>query len=303
MKNHITVLRNEAVEALAIKPNSIIVDATVGSGGHTALILDALDADSTFVGIDADPHAIAEARARFTKTNATTHFQVGNFRHLDSILYALKIEAVNGIVADLGWRMEQFTAGGRGFSFQVDEPLTMTFGDPKSYAFTAQDIVNEWKEDDIRNVIRGYGEERFAGRIANAIVTARRESPIVTSGQLANIITDAVPGFYKRGKIHPATRTFQALRIAVNDEFEALETFIRTALSHLAPSGRLAIITFHSLEDRIVKHLFRSYAHDQFGTVLTKKPIAPTSEEINNNPRARSAKLRIFEKHAYQESQ
>ncbi len=302
MNTHITVLRNEAIEALAIKPGDTIVDATVGSGGHTAAILERLGEGGTYVGIDADVTAISNAEARFKNVPPKTNWCTGNFRNIDSILNALNIKHADGILADLGWRLEQFQGGGKGFSFQYDEPLTMTYGDSSTYPFNAQDIVNEWEEKDIYNVLTAYGEERFAYRIAKAILAEREEKPILTSGALTKIIEDAVPPFYRRGKIHPATRTFQALRVAVNDEFEALEVFLHAAFNRLSPGGRLAIISFHSLEDRIVKTIFRALAHDAHGYLVTKKPLAPTPEEIANNPRARSAKLRIIQKYEPQEN-
>ena len=293
---HKTVLLDEAVEALAIKNSSIVADATLGACGHASRITEKLGAHGTFIGIDADSVAIAEGKKLLEVDTCTKHLVVGNFRSIDSIFEQLHIPKADAIVADLGWRMEQFSGNGKGFSFNVDEDLLMTFGDPKDYAFTARDILNEWKEEDIKNVLKGYGEENFSGRIARAIVEARDVQPIQTTFELVKIIKDVVPGFYRRGRIHCATRTFQALRIAVNDEFDALEDFIKKSIALLSPSGRLAIISFHSTEDRIVKHLFRNYAHDQQGIVLTKKPITATREELLQNPRARSAKLRIFEK-------
>lgn len=296
MKTHITVLTEEAVEALAIKTSSIVVDATLGSAGHTSRILEKLGPDGTLVGIDADAEAIALAKAKLSQCTPHTHLVVGNFRNINSILEQLHITKADAILADLGWRMEQFSGNGRGFSFLVDEPLIMTFGNPDSYLFTASDVVNDWEEESIKNILKGYGEERFSGRIAYAIVEARKKKRIETTFELVEIIKNVVPAFYKTGKINPATRTFQALRIVVNDEFQTLETFIKEAITLLNPGGRLAIITFHSLEDRIVKHLFRTYAHDQVGVVLTKKPMTPTRDELLSNPRSRSAKLRIFEK-------
>ncbi len=296
MKTHITVLREEGVEALAIKSSSIIVDATLGAAGHASLITERLGKAGTFVGIDADATAVEEAKRTLSHAVSHTHLCIGNFRDINSILEHLHISKVDGILADLGWRMEQFSGNGKGFSFQVDEPLIMTFGNPESYTFTACDIVNDWDEDNIQSILKGYGEERFSGRIARAIVEARAVRRIETTFELVEIIKNVVPSFYKNGRLHPATRTFQALRIAVNDEFQTLESFIKNAISVLNPNGRLAIITFHSLEDRIVKHLFRNYAHDQIGYVLTKKPISPSRDELLENPRARSAKLRIFEK-------
>ncbi len=296
MKTHITVLTEEAVNALAIKHNAVVVDATLGSAGHARQIVSKLDTGGVFVGIDADQSAIDAAQDISGHKGVKTHLCAGNFRNIDSILDALLIQEVDGILADLGWRMEQFSGNGRGFSFQVDEPLIMTFGDPAQYPFVAHDIVNEWKEQDIANVLRAYGEEKFSGRIARVIVETREKQPIMTTFELVAAIEAAVPAFYRKGKIHPATRTFQALRIAVNDEFDALETFIRASILRLKQGGRLAIISFHSLEDRIVKHSFRAYAQDGGGTIITKKPITATREELQINPRARSAKLRVFEK-------
>ena len=297
MKTHITVLRDEAVDALAIKKDSVVVDATLGSCGHTKEILKQLGKKGVLIGIDADPLAIQEADAKTSPRNAKTHFCVGNFKDIDSILDSSGVAKVDAILADLGWRMEQFGGNGKGFSFQINEPLVMTFGDVAQYPFTARDIINEWKEEDIANVLKGYGEEKFARKIARAIVEERTIAPIETTEDLVSIIEQAVPSFYKHGRIHCATKTFQALRIAVNDEFDVLETFIHKAIARLKSGGRIAIITFHSTEDRIVKHVFRALAHDHIGTVITKRPINPSKEEIASNPRARSAKLRIFEKH------
>lgn len=297
MESHKTVLTDEAVQALAINDSSVVVDATLGSSGHAKRITEALGSRGVFVGIDADATAIAHGTEVLTETTCKLHLCTGNFRNIDSILKQLNIEKVDAILADLGWRMEQFSGNGKGFSFQVDEPLVMTFGDPKEYVFTAYDIVNDWDEENIVNILRGYGEERFSGRIARHIVEARERGPIKTTFELVEIIHRAVPQFYTRMRIHPATRTFQALRIAVNDEFGALEDLIKKSVALLAPKGRLAIITFHSTEDRIVKHFFKNLAHDHVGIALTKKPITAGDEELKDNPRARSAKLRIFEKY------
>jgi 16S rRNA (cytosine1402-N4)-methyltransferase len=181
----------------------------------------------------------------------------------------------------------------------VDEPLVMTFGDASEYPFTAHDIVNTWDEENIVTILQGYGEERYARRIAHGITEARSVKPILTTFELTAVIESSVPAHYRHGKLNPATRTFQALRIAVNDELGALEAFLTGALPLLKEGGRLAVITFHSLEDRIVKHRFRAFAHDLLGTLVTRKPILPTREELNSNKRARSAKLRIFEKHEH----
>lgn len=293
--SHITVLQHEAIEGLNINPSSTILDATLGSGGHARAILAQLGSEGVFVGLDADKTAI-DAFDAPKDAQATIYLQNRNFRDITSVLRELNIQNVSGVLADLGWRMEQFEGGGKGFSFRTDEPLLMTFGNPQDYSFTAKDIVNEWDEATIRNILKGYGEERFAGRIARHIVESRSVSPIETSGALARIIETAVPRFYRLGKIHPATRSFQALRIAVNDELETLESFIHESINCLQRDGRLAIITFHSIEDRIVKRTFKQLQTDEAGNVLTKKPIMAGVEELQLNPRARSAKLRIFQK-------
>jgi 16S rRNA (cytosine1402-N4)-methyltransferase len=296
MKEHITVLKEEAIEALAIKPNSYVVDATLGSLGHARAILDALKGTGIFIGIDADKTAVMHAESELQGEQTKVCTFTSNFRDIRDAIGACVDGGVDGILADLGWRMDQFGGNGRGFSFLVDEPLIMTFGDPHAYPFVAADILNTWEEDNIQTILRGYGEERFSGRIARHIIEARRKRKIETTFDLVKVIEAAVPSFYKQGKIHYATRTFQALRIAVNDEFGALEHFLRESIALLNPSGRVAVITFHSIEDRIVKHVFREYVHDHVGVLVTKKPIVPTRAEIEANKRARSAKLRVFEK-------
>lgn len=292
---HISVLKTEAVLGLALKPHSTVVDATLGGGGHSRLILDTLGAHGTLVGLDADGTAI-EALADLKDAKATVHLVVENFANLSEVLATITIETVDAVLADLGWRTDQFTDGKKGFSFSADEPLLMTFGDPSLYDFTAADIVNRWAEADIANVIYGYGEERYSRRIAALIVETRRKTPITTALQLATLIETAVPVSYRNGRTHAATKSFQGLRIAVNDEFAVLEKFLNSAWSHLNPGGRLAVISFHSLEDRIVKHTFKAFAHAGSGVLITKKPIVPTRDEIVANPRSRSAKLRIIEK-------
>lgn len=296
MSEHITVLQTEAISALNIQPASVIVDATFGGGGHSRVIASQLGVGGTLIGIDVDETAIAEAGEMFKETKATTHFLTGNFASLDQHLSQLGIATVDGIIADLGWRTEQFEASGKGFSFSSHEPLLMTLGDPEQYLFTAHDVVNSWAEEDIANVIYAYGEERSSRRIAKAIVNAREKQPINTAHELATIVAAALPRAAANRRIHPATKTFQALRIVVNDELKHLEQFLAVSLSCLNTGGRLAIITFHSLEDRMVKHTFRTYAHDHLAIPITKKPIIPSPEEQQQNRRARSAKLRVIEK-------
>ncbi len=292
---HITVLKEEAVAGLALTPHSTVVDATLGAGGHASLILETLDATGTFIGLDADETAV-DALASLHDAMATVHLVVQNFSKLEEVLSELQIDSVDAVLADLGWRTDQFTDGNKGFSFGADEPLYMTYGDPSQYAFTAADIVNSWDEENIATIIYSYGEERYSRHIAAKIIEVRKKTRITTALQLAEIVASAVPPGYRNGRINPATKTFQALRIAVNDEFGVLETFLSSAWSRLGTSGRLAVITFHSLEDRIVKHTFKEFAGNDQGILLTKKPIVPSREELQRNPRARSAKLRIIQK-------
>ncbi len=293
---HITVLKETAVETLALKPNSIVVDATYGAGGHAERIYSLLSNKGTYIGIDADKTALEQSSLSSMKDGPKVHLINDNFQNLSEIIGSLHIKQVDAILADLGWRTDQFTDGGKGFSFSADEPLLMTYGDPETYPFTAYDIVNSWDEENIADIIYGYAEERHSRRIAKAIVEARRRAKILTAADLAKVIEGSVPGFYKNGKINPATKTFQALRIAVNDELGTLERFISAALSLLAPGGRLAIITFHSLEDRVVKLRFRDAAKTDDFRLIIKKPLTATREELLENPRARSAKLRVIEK-------
>jgi 16S rRNA (cytosine1402-N4)-methyltransferase len=296
MEKHTTVLLREAVDALAITAGATVVDATLGSGGHAQEIVARLGVSGTYIGIDADQSAI-DAQRDVLKGTCHVNLKVGNFRDIDSILNTTEYGKPDSILADLGWRMEQFSGNGKGFSFQIDEPLIMTYGDASLYPFTAHDVVNEWEEEHIRTILEAYGEERYASRIVRGILQAREAGEIKTTFDLVKIIESSVPVHYKTGKINPATRTFQALRIAVNDELSALEEFMERSLTLLKDNGRLAIITFHSLEDRMVKHTFRAFERDQRGIVLTKKPITPNDDEIIRNKRARSAKLRVFEKH------
>jgi 16S rRNA (cytosine1402-N4)-methyltransferase len=290
---HITVLLEEAVDELALTPESVVVDATFGAGGHAHAIVKRLGPLGTYIGIDADETAFKDHS--FKDTKATVHLVNDNFKNITEILRSLHITHTDAVLADLGWRQDQFTDGGKGFSFMKDEPLQMTFGDPSTYDFTAYDIVNSWEESSIADIIFGYGEERASRRIAKAIVEHRKKSPIKTTMQLVACI-ESVVRRDKKSKINPATKTFQALRIAVNDELSVLETFLKESFTALSPGGRLAIISFHSLEDRVVKHCFRTLVTAELATAVTKKPTIPSESELANNPRARSAKLRVIEK-------
>ena len=292
---HITVLQQEAISALALQSASVVVDATLGAGGHAQEMLKVLGKDGIYIGFDADVKAITYAQ-KTLKGKATIKLVHENFANLDTVLTKEGIGTVDAVLADLGWRTDQFIEAGRGFSFNDEKGLAMTYGDAQDYSFTAYDIVNDWAEGDIANVLYAYGEEHYSRRIARAIVEAREKAPITTGKALAAIIESSVPGPYRRGKTHAATKSFQGLRIAVNDEFDVLETFIKSAFMHLRPGGRLAIISFHSLDDRIVKLAFKAFVHDQKGVLVTKKPIVASEAELKMNPRARSAKLRVIEK-------
>lgn len=290
---HITVLQQEAVDGLTLAPSDTVVDATFGSGGHAREIIKRLGSSGHYIGVDADETAFVGKS--FKDEKPTIHLVNNNFRNITDILGSLHIQNADAILADLGWRMEQFAEGGKGFSFMHDEPLHMTFGNPAQYEFTARDVVNDWGESSLADIIFGYGEERNSRKIAKAIVDARKIAPIETTGALVTIIESTFPKLHYR-KVNPSTKTFQAIRIAVNDELGALEQFLKDGFASLSEGGRMAIITFHSLEDRVVKHYFRTLKDAGLAELATKKPIVPTREELSHNSRARSAKLRIITK-------
>lgn len=290
---HIPVLLNETVSVLALQPDSVVIDATLGGGGHARAILEQLDERGKYIGIDADPVAV-EMAEDLHRYQAEVHLVNENFSEVARVSADLGLRP-DAILADLGWRSDQFEDGGKGFSFLKDEPLLMTFSDPAKHVFTADDVVNEWREESLADIIYGYGEERASRRIAKAIVAARQKGRIKSALELANVIEAAVPKFGK-SKIHPATKTFQAIRIAVNDEMKVLEKLLTDGFEVLKPRGRLAIISFHSLEDRLVKQFFNGLIKDQRALKLIKKPIVAGDEERQQNPRARSAKLRVIEK-------
>ena len=237
--------------------------------------------------------AIKKAKKLLDKECKKVIYINDNFSTLDKALEENKIKGIDLALFDLGISSDELDNSGRGFTFQKDEPLLMTMGDPSIYPFTAKDIVNRWDEEVIANILFGYSQERFSYRIARTIVNYRKKKTIETTHELAEIIKNSVPGFYRRGKIHPATKSFQALRIAVNDELNSLRNALEKIFNVLEVGGRLAIISFHSLEDKIVKDFFRS---KKDAKLITKKPIVASDEEIYINPRARSAKLRIIEK-------
>ena len=291
---HVPVMTAEALQFLRPERGGLYVDCTVGLGGHTRALLEA--GATRVIGVDRDEDALARARMALAPWHDRVELVHADYRSLDAVLEARNIDRVDGALADLGVSSLQFDASGRGFSFQRDEPLDMRMD--RSVGETAAELVARTSERDLADVIFQYGEERFSRRIARAIVDARAESPIDTTGRLASIVRHAVP---RRGytRIDPATRTFQALRIWVNRELDGLDRFLEAAARRLRAGARLVVITFHSLEDRIVKHTFRALQQtDALVEVLTKKPIIPGDAEVERNPRARSAKLRAAERMA-----
>ena len=286
---HNPVLLHESVDSLALAPDNIVVDGTFGGGGHSKVIADALGAKGILLCVDLDEAAELRYAALFEGNKKTT-FVHANFKDADAIMAKGGVTHVDKVLLDLGTSVFQLLDDTRGFSFQSDTPLAMTFSNEGSHTgFNAYDVINTWQESSIADVIYAYGEDTQSRKIARAIVTARALAPITTSSQLAAVIEQAVR---RRGRIHPATKTFQALRIVVNDELQTLSQAMDAWWEKLSPLGRMSIITFHSLEDRIVKQWMKAHP----GRVITKKPIIPSSQELSSNPRSRSAKLRTIEK-------
>lgn len=293
---HQSVLLQEVIDGLNLRKGATLVDGTFGGGGHSAEICKRLGG-ATIIALDRDAGAWRRAKKKFADLDCRVSFHVGDFRNMDEALAAENVRHVDGVLLDIGLSSDQFENSGRGFSFMKDEPLLMTMKEnPGPEDLTARAVVNEWDEENLAAVIRGYGEERYAGRIAQAIAEARKKAKIETTFALVRIIEGAVPAGYRNGRINCATRTFQAIRIAVNDELGALEAGLRKGFDALALGGRMAVITFHSLEDRIAKRFMRGEAAEGRGILITKKPITPGEAETAGNPRARSAKLRIIEK-------
>lgn len=293
---HKSVLLHEAIEGLGLRPESVVLDGTFGGGGHSREICERYHG-IRIIAIDEDRGAWDRAREKFSGGKCKISFHTSNFRDIDEVLKKESVEKVNGVLLDLGLSSDQLEHSGRGFSFMKDEPLHMTMKEnPSQEDLTAKDIVNTWSEENLADIIYGYGEERFARKIARGISEARKKKPIETTFDLVKVIEDSVPGSYRRGKIHPATRTFQAIRMAVNDELRTLTTGLQKGFAALGVGGKLAVISFHSLEDRAVKQFFKAKEAEGEGKILHKKPITAGPEEIAENPRARSAKLRILEK-------
>ncbi len=297
---HIPVLQKEALEYLAPKANENFVDCTFGQGGHAMLLLEKNGPKGRVLGIEADPELYKKFQQGEIVASSSTHlkrlFLVNDsYTNLSKIATAHNFKPVNGIIVDLGissWHIEE---SGRGFSFRKDEPLDMRYN-PQEGSYSAFDIINNWPREDLFRIFKDYGEERFAASIAKNIAQKRKEQSIRTTFQLVGVIEEAVPGWYRRKKIHFATKTFQALRIAVNSEIDNLRKVLVQAIGLLEKEGRLAIISFHSLEDREVKNTFKRSQEINILKILTKKPVVPQEQEIADNPRARSAKLRVAKK-------
>lgn len=308
---HITVLLNEAVDGLNIKPDGTYVDCTLGGGGHSGLILSKLSENGKLYSFDQDITAINFNKDKFEEENelGKVNFIKSNFRNISEELNKRNILGVDGILYDLGVSSPQFDNADRGFSYNYDAPLDMRMD--QSQSLTARDVVNDWSYEQLVRIFFRYGEEKFAKSIARRIEKVRQQTPIETTGQLVDLIKEAIPAKARRKGGHPAKKTFQAIRIAVNDELGALEESLEQALDLLNPGGRISVITFQSLEDRLVKVMFKQKtslpelppglpvipdSQKVEYKLITRKPIVPSEDEITHNNRAHSAKLRIIEK-------
>ncbi len=293
---HKTVLLQEAIDGLDLHEGEIFVDGTLGGGGHTLEVFNRFKDKVRLIGIDLDIEAETRTKKRLPK-DTEFEFLSGSFRNIKTLLKDVNATEVDKILLDIGLSSNQFEDSGRGFSFQKNEPLIMSFKkELKPEDLTAKEIVNTWDLENISTILKGYGEEQFAWKIAKAIVARRVDKSIETTSDLVEIIKVATPKWYHHRKIHPATKTFQALRITVNDEIGALKEGTREGFDLLKKKGRLAVISFHSIEDRAVKQFFKKLVDQNIAKLVNKKPITPTKEEIEENPRSRSAKLRIIEK-------
>lgn len=295
--SHRTVLLQEGIKQLGIGPGCVVVDGTFGAGGHSRLIASIIGRTGTLVAFDRDRSVFKAPVAR--EIGALTHVVecVADFRNIKHTLALHGISAPDAVLLDLGQSSTEIEHSGRGFTFMKDEPLLMTYEhDPSPEALTAERIIAEWSEDTLVAILSGFADETYAERIARAIVTEREKAPIRTTFDLVRVIESAIAPRFRSRHRHVATRTFQALRMAVNDELGALTQVIDDGLSILKVHGRMVIITFHSVEDRLVKNAFRAMSVEGRGRVLTKRPLVPQEEEVSENPRSRSAKMRVIEK-------
>lgn len=306
---HVSVLLKETIDGLNINPDGIYVDGTLGGGGHAYEVCKHLSSKGRLIGIDQDSEALEAARERLSEFEDKVTMVRSNYCEIDTILKDLDIDKVDGIVLDLGVSSYQLDNLERGFSYKADAPLDMRMDTRQM--ITASDVVNDYSENELYRIIRDYGEDRFAKNIAKHIVMARKKKPLTTTGELSEIVKESIPMKFQAKGGHPAKKTFQAIRIEVNNELKVLKDSIDTMIEHLNHGGRICIITFHSLEDRIVKTKFRENENPCIcppdfpicvcgkvskGKVITRKPIIPSEEEIVNNKRAKSSKLRIFER-------
>lgn len=306
---HVSVLLKETIDGLNINPDGIYVDGTLGGGGHAYEVCKHLSSKGRLIGIDQDSEALEAARERLSEFEDKVTMVRSNYCEIDTILKDLDIDKVDGIVLDLGVSSYQLDNLERGFSYKADAPLDMRMDTRQM--ITASDVVNNYSENELYRIIRDYGEDRFAKNIAKHIVMARKKKPLTTTGELSEIVKESIPMKFQAKGGHPAKKTFQAIRIEVNNELKVLKDSIDTMIDHLNLGGRICIITFHSLEDRIVKTKFRENENPctcppdfpvcvcgkvSKGKVITRKPIIPSEEEIVNNKRAKSSKLRIFER-------
>lgn len=280
----------EIIEYLDPKPGQKILDCTLGGGGHAKAILERIIPDGTLIGIDCDGEALNIARGNLEKYKANIFLVEDNYKNFENVLLKLDIGEADGYIFDLGISSFQIERRERGFSIKLDGPLDMRMD--KALKVNAAVLVNSLDQKKIAEILKEFGEERFSGRIAKAIVSKR---PIRTTGALASIVASSVPARYRAGRIHPATRTFQALRIAVNGELDVLRSALDALPGRISKGGRVCVISFHSLEDRIVKHKFRELAEKGLFKIITKRPVVPQPDEISGNPRSRSAKLRVAE--------
>lgn len=298
---HIPVLLKEVLRYLDPKPNQNFIDCTIGGGGHGLTILEKISPNGKLLGIDLYKEAIESLKVERSDDGAKSNLKTNlilvndNFANLSQIIEKYNFKNISGILLDLGLSTDLLEKSGRGFSFLRDDPLDMRYGE-NEFTVTAEEIVNQWPESEIEKILRDYGEERFAKKIAEKIIVERKKEKIKTVLQLVEIIKKAVPFWYQKRRIHPATKTFQALRIVVNNELENLKKVLPQGVEILEKNGRLAVISYHSLEDRIVKKFFKEKEKEKKIKILTKKPIQSTQEEIKSNPKSHSAKLRIAEK-------
>ncbi len=305
--NHLSVMPTEVVDAIVTNPSGIYVDCTLGGGGHSKLIASKLDPEGMIIGIDQDAEAIEAAKLRLAEVGCQVRIVHSNFSRLDEILHDLETDKVDGILFDLGVSSHQIDTAERGFSYMHNAPLDMRMD--RSQNLTAHDVINTYDEESLYKIFHEYGEERFSNRIARAIINARKDKPIDTTGELVKLIEKTVP-FINKKSGHPAKRVFQAVRIEVNNELGILNEAIQSAVNHLKSGGRIAVITFHSLEDRIIKNTFKTMAADcicpknfpvcvcnhKAEIKILGKQITAADSELESNPRAKSAKLRVAEK-------